>query len=249
MAHRQLMDGLFVNFDQCDRFGHSFGGSHSTQGAWCPNCDKPLMLHLTLDLRDLRLRFRDVNRTSPRLQLFYCMRCALSWYDFSYQVIDQDSIRIIEAYRGPLQTDDWIEGGAGVDEFRSRPIALSPIPARLQQLWDRLNSLRRDEELTREEFADLKALTAGYAFPVAASFTSDYYFVNQVGGRPLLCQGIDDPDCPKCGEGHSRSDRMYFLACLYNDAQNRLRVAYECTQVIFFLCPVCFTVKVVHRCT
>jgi hypothetical protein len=176
------------------------------------------------------------------------MRCALSWYDFSYQIIDQESLRIIEAFHGPVQADDWIEGGAAVDEFVYLPITLTAIPRRLQQLWNRLSSLRRGEELTAEEFADLKLLTAGYAFPVITS-TPDYYFVNQVGGRPLLCQGVDDPDCPTCREGSSRSERMYFLACLHNDAQNRLRVAFECTQIIFFLCPKCFTVKVVHRCT
>ena len=61
-----------------------------------------------------------------------------------------------------------------MDEFPFTWISLTPIPPRLQVLWNRLSSLRRGEELTPEEFAELKSLTVGYVFPVITS-TPDYY--------------------------------------------------------------------------
>jgi hypothetical protein len=177
------------------------------------------------------------------------MRCALSWRDFSYKVLDDDSISVVEAYRGCTTWDEWVEGGAGRDEFDERPITLTPIPHRLQELWNRLNELQHGEELSETEFADVKSFTRGYAFPPGTGLSPSYYFVNQVGGRSLLCQGIDDPNCPTCMEEKSETSKMYFLASLYHDDDNRLSIAYPCTQITFFLCPMCLTVKAVHRTT
>ena len=248
-SHRQLVNGCFVNFDRRDEFNHRFGGSHSSAGAWCPNCDKPLMLYLRLNLQDPLLSFRRALPNLRWLDLFYCMRCALAWRDFSYRVLNEQSIAVVEVHRGCVSWDEWLEACGGRDEFNERLIALTPIPHRLQELWDRLNELRHGEELNVTEFADVKSLTRGYAFPGAAGFSPSYYFVNQVGGRSLLCQGIDDPDCPTCGEEQSGRRKMYFLASLYHDSRSRLCIAYPCTQITFFLCPLCLTVKAVHRTT
>jgi hypothetical protein len=247
MTQRQLINGCFIDLDSEGAFDHCFGGSHSVDGALCPNCIKPLMLHLTLDLRDPRLQFERTRIKLERLRLYYCMRCALSWQDFSYQIVDDESIRICEANHGPVTWMDWQKSGGGVDEFPPRPFTLTPIPARLQDLWNRISNLPRQGTLSPEEFADLKSLTASRAFPVA-TFNPDYYYVNQVGGRSLLCQGIPDPTCPHCSALTRKGAKMYFLACLYHDAGDHLRVAFKCTQIVFFLCPVCMSVKVVHRC-
>jgi len=246
MTHQQLFPGCFIEIGCHGAYRHSFGGAHSTVGALCPNCDRPLMLYLTIDMRDRLLVFPSGRPELRTIQLFYCMRCALAWHDFAYQLISDGTVEIVEAHRGPRTWDDWGEA-VGCDVFPVRPVSLTPIPARLQELWDRLNGLELGETLSIGEAEEVIALTQGHAFPPLPGMAK-YSFVNQIGGRALLCQGIDDPPCPRCGGGPFGSRQMLFLACLYNDAENRLRIAsVECTQIIFFLCPECFTVLVLSR--
>jgi hypothetical protein len=240
------MKGSYLVFGAKGEYEHLFGGAHSTEGAWCPNCSKPLMLHLSFDLRDPLLAFYNKRPDITQLRLFYCMRCALSYRVFSYRLVTQNVVEIVNANRGPTALDDWNEM-LGVDAFPVRPITLSPIPGRLQVLWDRLNSLENGDELSSAETADVVSLTRGYAFPDIPDDPSDYY-VNQVGGRALLQQAIHDPACPHCRAQGNDGQLMYFLACLYNDSKNRLHVAFECVQIVWFLCPNCFTVSVVHTC-
>jgi hypothetical protein len=75
--------------------------------------------------------------------------------------------------------------------------------------------------LTSDETIDFVLLTKGYAPPEARGYPDDC-FVNQIGGRPLLCQSIPDPQCHNCNVSHHEAPRMYFLASLYNDWDNAL---------------------------
>jgi len=241
MSHRQLFNGLFIDFDRTSVFRHSFGGQHSTAGACCPNCSKSLMLYLTFDLHDPLLASPLVETNLRKVGLFYCMRCALCWHDFSYRQIADDEITIVRVHQGEVWSD-WQEYGANVDIFPQRVIGLTAIPPRLQEIWDHLETLRYGQDFPADELAELSELTKGRSSPTGP-WNPHLYFVNQVGGRALLCQGVSDPLCPTCNDG----SQMYFLACLYNDTNNELRIAFECVQIVFFLCPQCFTITVLHR--
>jgi len=111
------MKGHFIEFDRQGPFGHSFGGEHHIAGAWCPNCDKPLMLHLTLDTADPALNLQCLGVAT--VPVLYCMRCALSWHDFSYRLHADEKVEILEVFEGEKVWDDWYKD-IGVDTF-SRP--------------------------------------------------------------------------------------------------------------------------------
>ncbi|MDQ2801010.1 MAG: hypothetical protein M3Y13_15360 [Armatimonadota bacterium] len=66
--------GYFVDYaraaDASPDFDHVFCGPHEVDGAWCPNCRKPLLRFLALDTRDNRLRLP--NSLGPMLSLLFC---------------------------------------------------------------------------------------------------------------------------------------------------------------------------------
>jgi hypothetical protein len=69
-------NGYFIEFDTETDYQHSIGGQIKTTNT-CPNCQKNLMLHLTLDTDDFFLV--KLNFPYKFLHLFYCMRCSLCW--------------------------------------------------------------------------------------------------------------------------------------------------------------------------
>jgi hypothetical protein len=117
--------GFFPAFNQKVGFEHSIGGSQKFQNGRCPNCKKPLMLHLTLDTRDERLGLHPQKVDS--VSFLYCMRCPLSWYDFQYQIIDERSIRILRSYTDEIgELEEW-ETDVGIKQIKFMPIALIPV--------------------------------------------------------------------------------------------------------------------------
>ncbi len=138
MKHRELFPGQFIKFGNKSSARHWLGGRHSCEGAWCTNCELPLMLHLSIDCSDpsLSLSFMPCGE----LPLFYCMRCSLSWHDFSYRILADSEIEIIEEFRGETTWDEWYSDGGAGDVIERRAVQLAPIPARLRELYDRLNA-------------------------------------------------------------------------------------------------------------
>ena len=71
----EICAGYRILLGQKCEFDHAFGGTHACVGADCLNCYKPLMLHLTLDSSDQRLKLGKLGL--KKLFLYYCMRCEL----------------------------------------------------------------------------------------------------------------------------------------------------------------------------
>ncbi|HUY87795.1 MAG TPA: hypothetical protein VMV10_03580 [Pirellulales bacterium] len=241
MERRELFPGQFIKFGKNKNARHWLGGTHACEGAWCTNCELPLMLHLSIDCSDplLSLSFLPCSE----LSLFYCMRCSLCWHDFAYRILSDSEIEIIEEFRGQTAWDDWYsdDGGAG-DEIGRRAVQLSPIPPRLQELYDRLNA---NEDLSDDEEAEVASFTGNFAPPDVGGYPV-VDVINQLGGRSFLCQRLDDPLCPGCRRAGFERQTMYFLASLTNDDAAGVRITYDGVQIVFFLCPTCGTIKVQH---
>jgi hypothetical protein len=197
-----------------------------------------LLLYATLDTADPCLSLSDCGVAC--LHLLDCLRCSLSWYDFSYRIISDREVELVEVHRGERIWDEWRDS-VGVDEFQRRPFSLTPIPQRLQILWDVLNA---GHKLSSSEESEVASLIGRFADPAVGAYPI-VDTINQVGGRAFLQQRLDDPECPYCVK-YADATRMRFLACLQNDEGQQLRVAYEDVQVVFFFCTKCATVKVIH---
>src|SRR5688500_6889716 len=131
MARRELFPGYLVDFRNAGTYDHSVGGAVSLAGAICPNCAKPLILHMTLDLADPA--FHAIAAPQPKLYLLYCMRCDLLSFDFSYRFVGDTIVDIIDVVLGERHWDDWYADGRG-DEAPKRGISFRPIPSRLAEL-------------------------------------------------------------------------------------------------------------------
>lgn len=233
-----LFDGYLLEFSACSKYRHAIGGSHRIAGAECPNCSKPLMLHLTIDLSDPRIDIRPTNLSS--LPLLYCSRCSLSWHPFCYRIVDNRRIAIQKAFRGETQWSEWYEL-VGVDSFEERRFELLPMPVRLQELCDELN---RGKTLTSEEEAEFAFFTKRHALEECGGYPIVDVF-SQIGGRSYLAQRSDDPLCDLCLKCDVQR-RMRFLACLTNDESNGIRVTYDGVQIVYYYCEFCQSICVIH---
>lgn len=222
---KELAPGHLVILDHPSQWQHVFGGEHNLDGSQCPNCAKPLILHLTLDCADARLNLSGLDLAT--FPLLYCMRCALCWADFTYKVAASERLEIRTAGEGALMPE-WYESVNG-DVFPQRPVSLNPLPADIQQLYDKLNAR---SVLSDEEEAVVAAFTGHFAIPEVGGYPI-VDVINQVGGRAFLLQPFEDPLCEECGEP------MFFLASLCNDPRQTLRVTYDGGQIVFYLCKSC----------
>ncbi len=225
--------GFAPLFNDTDGFNHFYGGEHSINGAECPNCNKPLILHLTLDPNDIRLNLK--NNKFDQLPLLYCMRCSLSWYDFIYKIKSEKEISIIEAYNGEILKEDWDEAVGG-DKFKKRKISLKPVPIEVQSIYDKLN---RNHDITENDEVEICKFTGNYADPEVGGYPI-VDVSNQIGGIAFLSQKLDDPVCPDCKE------EMRFLASLTNDEKNSFIISFDGVQIVFFYCHHCSIIHVKH---
>ena len=233
MGSRYLMPGHFVDFGVQSGYGHSVGGEHSIKGAWCPNCDKPLMLHMTLDASDPALKLNRLGLST--IPLLYCSRCSLSWYDFTYVLKSETEIKLVEFFTGETNWDEW-NSAVGVDVFPKQSCSFRPMPSKLQKLYDKLND---DEELSERE--------TRYVLKMTDVIGNIIDVTNQVGGRSFLCQMLLDPWCVNCQKVGERN-QAFFLASLTNVPKAGVVFSYDSIQIVFFFCPVCRSIKVTHSC-
>jgi hypothetical protein len=194
------------------------------------------MLHLTLDLNDpLVCSFAPF----PSIPLLYCMRCVLCQDAFTYRLFDDCAIDITHANLGERRWEDWRQCVGG-DAFEERSVILHRLPARLEELYDKYNAdRRRFSEADDEELLQISRCYEPWVWVDG---------VNQVGGRAMLWQPVDDPMCSNC-QLYGRESHMWFLATLKNYPEVNLTITFDDTQIIFFYCPECCSVTVMHRCT
>lgn len=220
-------------------FKHHFGGAHSIKGADCPNCAKPLVQHFVIDCHDERLGLQGLD--IPYLPLLYCMRCELSWYDFIYDVISPTSISVVKAYTDKTGNrasvlEEWNEE-VGLDEFPERPADLFKVPSSIETLFNKFNE--GDDHLTDEEEDQVGAFNTEYLDLKGENYAA-VDAINQIGGRSLLYQPLEDPICGKCEEP------MPFIASFTNESIWDLKLSFDSVQIVFFLCSKCRRIHVQH---
>lgn len=237
-ASKSLTNGYLLDFSSHSSFSHHIGGHHGIEGAICPNCELPLMLHVSLDTRDERLRL--ANSRLSNLPLLYCCRCSLSWHPFVYTVINDHLIQIQRAFSGPKQWEDWYSDGRG-DTFPEQRFEMKPITREMQMVCDKLNAgvtLSDSEELHfATEIGSFATAECG-GYPIVDTFS-------QIGGRSFLSQRLEDPECEVCRKRGLMRD-MFFLCSLVNDRRSGMRIGFDGVQIVFFFCKTCSSVHVVH---
>ena len=209
--------GYFVEYDSpasSGRYRHQFCGEHDVAGAWCPNCNKPLLRFLALDTSDFRL---SLSRVSLRmLSLFYCWTCTVSNGLFVYQIRSDTDVQILQYTKGSMQSDFPYEDYPVA--FPEAACALVPITADEQSMLRDLNSGSDDIYKIEDTRHDL-------VMPR-----------HQIGGEPLLLQedSAESPQCPVC------SSPMPFFAQIGDRCLDaRGLVGYEYVQVMYYLCRGC----------
>jgi hypothetical protein len=243
MTHGQrdnpLCPGFALRFGaRSARWGHYLGGSHSIRGAQCPNCEKPLIQYLSLNVRDPRLNLDSLG--VERLSLLSCMRCALCFRKFEYQLHGTTQIAILRAHLGERMWEDWYRRGIG-DELEQLHFDLSPIPEHIQDLHRRMTE---GYQPTQSEELEIAQFTGNFANPDVGGYPI-VDGVNQIGGLTFFTQPIRIPRCTQCAWQGTRR-RMSFLASLVDNDRLHLRIGIEGVQVLFFLCPDCRVICVIH---
>lgn len=239
---RLLGFGYLLTIGEDTQGQHYWGGENHLKGGECPNCQKPLFRHLTIDCTDSRLQSQFGNLGCSQLPLLYCMRCELCFYDFSYRLIDDSEVEIVENHEGG-PCPDWVPL-MGCDEFPYRHAMLTPVPKRLDELWQRLHlglrlssSERREVGVLTNRYRLFDNTTIGALMPVSV-----------LGGIPYLLE-IENVDtcsyCDKLGITHSP---LSLLAVISNAPNEDLKVTFdEWYQILFFICFQCGTIMVRHR--
>ena len=87
--------GYRLNFSPAENeIIHQFCGANTINGGTCPNCQKPLMLLLSLDASDSRL---DLNASiHPFVHLLYCWTCSIPFGDFSYKLRADGGVELLQ---------------------------------------------------------------------------------------------------------------------------------------------------------
>jgi hypothetical protein len=218
--------GYFVDHSRKapkSEYVHTFCGTHSIEGAECPNCQKPLLRLFSFDLRDPSLQLAPAPFTV--LPVLFCWTCNVAQSVFYYRINDDRGIRLLK----------YMEGGASRDfpyekypeHFPERQVKLIEIPPESQQIIKELNLNTLDEWKTKQTRPELCAPR------------------HQVGGEPYLVQKNTDAivECVVC------SVPMPFLASIADDAPDNNRfTGNEYVQVLAHYCKSCRVIGVYQQC-
>ena len=217
-----IEQGYFLDFDisKGDSFTllHQFCGENDFPNAICPNCDKPLLLFLSLDKRDVRLNLSSL--PSQILPLCWCWTCNVAQESMCYQIDSNGDFRWLKYGKGGVEEDFPYSNYPKF--FPSVPVSLTPLSEEEQRIIQGINC---DEVEKWDLPEDLRYLSIPN---------------HQVGGEPYLIQ--QDPDyhlgihgdlvtCPIC------SQTMNFLAAIGDKSLGDIGfVDNEFVQVLFHYC-------------
>ncbi len=203
---------------------HSFCGSHEVDGAWCPNCDKPLLRFLALDAGDKRLELPLAPHGT--VSLFFCWTCNIAQsYPFLYAIQGEGSIRLLQYGRGGAIRDFPYE-----DYPVHFPLAeahLVQIPEADQRVIRQINTDEVDWNALHPKYQELDKPR------------------HQVGGEPYLVQRDRSyrMRCSMCAQP------MPFLAAIADSClDKRGFTGNPYVQVLFHYCRRCTVVGAFQQC-
>lgn len=219
---------------------HRVGGEHALRGAWCPNCRKPLMLHVMLDCTDPALAA--IGHQFPTLPLLYCSRCIIRMMEpLIYRQTTGDEVELLECYVAPSRTDiaEWCELGPGIDVLPEARASLKALPRRVQLIYDALNDgASEDEKMCEAVAEDLRPLIPSYD-------RRGIWPPNLVMGRAYNWQHWKPMPCHVCYD-EGRCGDTHLLASLYSDPEQKLLFGFEGQQILFYLCRECGAIAVTN---
>lgn len=204
-------------------YDHVFCGTHQIEGANCPNCKKPLLRLLSLDLSDPCLHLTPAPFTE--LPLFFCWTCNLAQSPFYYRINSGGAIKLLRYKKGGA-ADDFPYENYPV-HFPERPAKLVEIAVESQQILKGLNRNTLDEW-------EIKQVRPELCVPR-----------HQVGGEPYLVQrNIDtEVECAICSQG------MPFLASIADQAPEQMSfTGNDYVQVLAHYCKRCRVMGLYQQC-
>ena len=221
--------GYFVRFAKDAgtqmSYRHKFCGPNDLRGASCPNCNKPLLVFLSLDVRDPKLEILD----SPfdAFPLLFCWTCNIAQVElFSYRVLKDGSVYLL----------DYGEGGAAT-EFPGTPYDNYPdyfpsVHVTLEEISD------GDQEIIKRMMKD-----DNYFVKHMNDYPRLSECSHQIGGEPFLVQPLMRMNCPLCGKA------MPFFASIGDDSgDNTGFTKNPYVQVIYYYCRNCHLISSYAQC-
>jgi len=196
---------------------HRFCGAHDLRGAQCPNCKKPLLRFLSLDLSQTPFT---VETTQTHLHLLYCWRCKVSQRHFSYRILSADEIHILKYQPGESYDDFPYEDYP--DYFPAGTIEFEAVREDEQLILEKINN--DDINIYHYEDGRYKYLNKPH---------------HQIGGMPKLMQ-VDywqnwiTTLCPCCG-----GTMPFFAAIADNCLDSRGFTDNAFVEVLYMFCPTC----------
>lgn len=200
---------------------HVLGGETRVSGAACPNCEKPLLTLLRLDVQDPRLGLQTGALTEIRV--LFCWTCPAAQSTIVYQLPSASAdFRLVSFAAGPPATDF---------PYESYPVS---FPARALMLV----------ALTSDEQDALSQLNAGVEIDWSDSRYRDLSRPqHQIGGEPYLMQPLEELQCPHC------AGPMPLFGTVGNDTFAPEKFTdNDYVQTLVHLCRDCWVVAVYQRC-
>ena len=203
-------------------YKHYYCGIHDAHGVECPNCKKPLLRFLSLDTRDPRLELSDC--PFKALPLLFCWTCKIAYDVFSYKILENNSIAIINYRKGLIGNNFPYEDYP--DHFREKPIILVPIKEEIQDFLKNLNDKAYSSSKYKKEHRD--------------------FFIpqHQIGGEPLMLEPLlAQLKCSQCKK------RMPLFASIGNQSSSERGFANNPkVQVLYFYCQRCYIISCFQQC-
>lgn len=222
-----ISEGYFIKYgtdgEQRSDYRHSFCGQNTIIGASCPNCVKPLLLFMSVDMSDSRLKNYATSRSI--IPLLYCWTCNISQSEFYYKLISDHEIEILLYEKGKKYVD--FPYASYPEYFPLAEMDLIAINDIEQTIIHKLNS----NEIN--QYLDLKLELQYLTEPS-----------HQIGGEPYLVQKeLEKVHCCLCNAP------MHFFASVANNCTDRRGfVGNDYVQVIFYFCKTCDVLCAIQMC-
>jgi len=203
-----LLDNILptINFGN-----HVFCGQHAIEGAICPNCQKPLLRFLSLDVSN---GFVVGKSLFSQIPLLFCWTCNIAQAIFSYEICSDNKIKIVQYQKGGVESDfPYSNYPLFFPEKRVQLIQIEPWSQKTvhevnMKTIDEWNVLQNQPKLVKPQ--------------------------HQVGGEPYLVNEVQNVKCKKCNH------LMPFLALIADDSgTNEGFTGNEFVQVLFHYCLKC----------